>query len=613
VIFSMFGSSLFGQAFFRVGEVPLPAIENAGFGNMIAGVDLDGDGYPEVYAVNNNWADNGAELIPRIYKFEFNGINGWDLVWSATLDIPLQNTWPALTIGDLDGDGKPEVIWGPVNFTNATTNPNPARIVVFEVKGDGSDELGVPDPNNVGNFLPNATWTITDQDNENHRPFRWFATDIDNDAQQELVMVTRAGPLHFAVVSVSDIPDNGDGSETWTLEAWDDSNAAGGTTYYDLAVIDSSFYMFRDNGDVTPVTYDNGVYTVHPAKVNFTNGGSWNSASVVDIDNDGTEEIVVGSWGAGSKKVFLIQGYGDGITSTEIADFTTLTGGGRLNGGAAGDINGDGRLDFVFGSRESTPNGAIVRLSYQGGPIDQAASYAATVIDQEYQAGGRWMHIGIGDLDGDDPLEVIYGEGTGGVAPLVVLDITGDLPVELTSFGASVVDGFVQLKWATATEINNHGFEVQRKSGESDFSTIGFVQGKGTTTESQSYSYVDSRVEEGIYSYRLKQVDHDGSFAYSDVVEIDITAPIEFSLSQNYPNPFNPVTTINFSLAVESNVTLKIFNTLGEEVAILINSEVKNAGTHNVRFDAASFASGTYIYRLEAGEFVQTKKMNLLK
>jgi len=187
------------------------------------------------------------------------------------------------------------------------------------------------------------------------------------------------------------------------------------------------------------------------------------------------------------------------------------------------------------------------------------------------------------------------------------------VPVEFGVFSASVSDGFVNLSWSTATETNNRGFEIQRKVTGSDFVTIGFVQGKGTTTQIQSYSFVDNNVQAGKYQYRLKQIDLDGSYSISSIVEVSILSPIEFNLAQNYPNPFNPSTTINFSLAKESNVNLKVFDLLGQEIISLVNNEFMTAGSYSYKFDASKLASGTYIYRLEAGNFVQTKKMTLTK
>ncbi len=169
---------------------------------------------------------------------------------------------------------------------------------------------------------------------------------------------------------------------------------------------------------------------------------------------------------------------------------------------------------------------------------------------------------------------------------------------------------------STATETNNQGFEVQRSLG-GEFETIAFVDGHGTTTETQDYSYTDRYVNAGSYSYRLKQVDFDGTFEYSSVVEANVPAPAEFALDQNYPNPFNPSTKIEFRLAVDSKVSLKVFNVLGQEVASLVNANLV-AGGHSVNFDASSLNSGVYLYRVEATgidgtNFVDVKKMILTK
>jgi hypothetical protein len=190
------------------------------------------------------------------------------------------------------------------------------------------------------------------------------------------------------------------------------------------------------------------------------------------------------------------------------------------------------------------------------------------------------------------------------------------VPVELTSFTASANNNEVVLNWSTATETNNQGFEVQRSYGN-EFVTIAFVEGHGTTTQTQVYSYTDKNVNAGIYNYRLKQVDFDGSFEYSDVVEVDVPAPAVFALEQNYPNPFNPSTMISFRLAVDSKVSLTVFNVLGQEVASLLNGNLV-AGSHQITFDATSLNTGVYMYRIEAAgidgtNFVDVKKMILTK
>jgi photosystem II stability/assembly factor-like uncharacterized protein len=186
------------------------------------------------------------------------------------------------------------------------------------------------------------------------------------------------------------------------------------------------------------------------------------------------------------------------------------------------------------------------------------------------------------------------------------------LPVELTSFTAITNGSEVTLNWSTVSEINNLGFEIQRSFESTDFVTVGVVYGKGTTTERQDYSYSDKNLAEGKYSYRLKQIDFNGSFEYSDVVEVDFRAFNSYLLEQNYPNPFNPTTTIGFGIQNKSNVKITILNSIGEEVAVVLNEE-KEPGYHQVEFNAANLPSGVYFYRLQSGNFVEIKKMLLLK
>jgi len=188
----------------------------------------------------------------------------------------------------------------------------------------------------------------------------------------------------------------------------------------------------------------------------------------------------------------------------------------------------------------------------------------------------------------------------------------GLIPVELTSFTAAAVDNSVELKWNTATELNNSGFEIERSSQGTEWENIAFIQGNGTTTQSTDYSYTDRNLNSGSYSYRLRQVDYDGSFEYSEIVDVEITNPVQFELSQNYPNPFNPSTTIKFAIPEASDVTITVFNALGENVATLLNKNME-PGNHSVNFDASGFNSGIYFYRIEAANFTQVKKMTLLK
>ncbi len=203
-------------------------------------------------------------------------------------------------------------------------------------------------------------------------------------------------------------------------------------------------------------------------------------------------------------------------------------------------------------------------------------------------------------------------------------DIDAVLPVELTTFNAHVIQNEkVILNWETATEVNNFGFEIERQSVKGHLNKnelpkdawvkVGFVDGHGNSSSSKKYSFVDSYLGNGTrFVYRLKQIDIDGGFAYSNIVEVEVM-PNEFSLKQNFPNPFNPSTRISFTLPQRANVKLFVTDILGREVVRLINNETKEAGNYEVNFDASELASGIYYYTLSAGDFVQTKKMLLQK
>ena len=216
--------------------------------------------------------------------------------------------------------------------------------------------------------------------------------------------------------------------------------------------------------------------------------------------------------------------------------------------------------------------------------------------------------VGIGIVAGDNLADL---ESNTDAAQAIWESIV--IPVELTSFAANVNNnGQVVLNWETATELNNLMFEIERKDANSEFRTIGYVNGAGTTTEPQQYSYVDATVSTGTYTYRLKNVDYDGRTYYSDAVEVDVKGPLTFALEQNYPNPFNPSTNIKFSVPESGDIKLAVYNIVGEEVAVLINGFTE-AGFYNVEFDAAGLPSGIYLYKLQSANSVETRKMVLLK
>ena len=181
------------------------------------------------------------------------------------------------------------------------------------------------------------------------------------------------------------------------------------------------------------------------------------------------------------------------------------------------------------------------------------------------------------------------------------------VPVELISFNATIVEGKVRLDWYTATETNNSGFKIQRSTDGANYENIFFIGGNGTTTTRNVYSYLDESVSSGVYYYRLKQVDFDGSFEYLNVVAVDLGTPKEFVLEQNYPNPFNPKTVINYQVPVEGLISIKVYDVLGNEIKTLVD-EQKSPGIYSVELDASQLTSGIYFYKLTSDDFSSPEK-----
>ncbi len=192
-----------------------------------------------------------------------------------------------------------------------------------------------------------------------------------------------------------------------------------------------------------------------------------------------------------------------------------------------------------------------------------------------------------------------------------VIDST-TVPVELTDFSTKINGDEVLLSWETSSEINNQHFEIQRSIANSDFHTIGVVNGNGTSTENHKYSYTDKLSSKGVYAYRIKQVDYDGSFKFSNVLEVKYSGVKEFTLYQNYPNPFNPATTIGYELPEAGYISLKIYDVLGNEVA-LVDQGFKQAGLHETVFDGRSLSSGIYVYSIQLNNKIFNKNMIILK
>ncbi len=326
-----------------------------------------------------------------------------------------------------------------------------------------------------------------------------------------------------------------------------------------------------------------------------------------DINNNGTPDILIS--GINPNVYVLDGGNGQyiwgGFTGGNILGISVLTDltGDGLNEVATASLN---NLLHVYNGRSGQ---VIFNYAFGGGGNSTAAEHVCPVDDfdrnfsYEFAAGSR------------DGRVIMF---SGGVDAI---------PVELTSFTASVNSNNVLLNWSTATEINNRGFEIQRlkvknKMSDETWEILGFVEGNGTTTQKSVYYFNDNNLEPGNYIYRLKQMDFDGTFTISNEIEVEIGLPINFTLEQNFPNPFNPTTIIKYALPFESKVKLSVFNALGEEVNVLVN-EFNSAGYHQYEWNGLNssgnrVSSGIYFYRIETEslngqKFNDVKKMLMLK
>ncbi len=373
-------------------------------------------------------------------------------------------------------------------------------------------------------------------------------------------------PVDYATVEAST-----DGGSSWTL-LWFKAGVSDRNQHISLSLFDGNW------------TTDT-IYTVRVRFSTFQNGG-------------------ISSWWALDNVTIIAY---DGILTHNHPYITSV------------NVNYDGQPTSIINWQHALPVPGDIIQRKEGTPLSNdpyhtiatvPASYTNTYIDSTVSDSTIYTYR-IGYPEG---WYVYSNEATAYVYPPV--------PVELVSFRGNIVNGDVVLNWVTATELNNKGFEVERSQiseirSQNEWKNVGFVEGNGTTTRPNSYSFTDENLTSGKYRYRLKQIDFNGTFKYSNVVDIEVNLSEEFSLSQNFPNPFNPVTIIKYSIpAVGTSfmkfVQLKVYDALGNEVATLVNEE-QPAGIYSIKFDGSRLSSGVYFYKLKAGNLTAAKKLILIK
>ena len=295
-----------------------------------------------------------------------------------------------------------------------------------------------------------------------------------------------------------------------------------------------------------------------------------------------------------------------------------------------GGTNGPGTGAYTVGNAYwlCVPTGGAgysydITLNYDDSQLGPISPEADARIGKSDDGGTTWVPsivagTGAGQYALNTTLNTLTLYGQTSFSYFVMSDLDNLVPVELSSFSASVNRRVVNLNWSTVTEVNNSGFEIERKEASSQsYSKIGFVQGNGTTSSAKNYTYEDRNLSTGKYNYRLKQMDYNGNYKYYELSSlVDVGIPTKFDISQNYPNPFNPSTKINFDLPFDSKVQIKVFDMTGREMAQILN-ESKSAGYYTAQFNASSLSSGIYFYQINATggnqSFVRTMKMVLVK
>jgi len=614
------------------------------FGTLLAPenlaiADINGDGKPDMLAANTA-VDNISVFINRTgvgtSPASFGGTEFSMQAGSAPMSILIQ---------DLNGDGKPELVSGDYN-NNAVSvfvnNTSPGAVIpVYSAAQNFSTGTGSPAALGTGDFNLDGKYDLAVVNAEPGGGYIAIflnttapgSSTISFSAQTDFAMANGPRTVEIGDVNGDGKPDlistNGldniasiflntttPGAATPTFSARTDFSTGNEPQSLTLADFngDGKIDFATSNGISNNVsvffnTTTPGAGTpAFSGPTNFAGMGTCWGITSADFNGDGKPDIAVTTISADSIAVML-------NSTTPGASSPTFYPHKRFGTGtipyrvSAGDVNGDGKPDIVTANRNSNDISVLLNTTTPGTTIP------GFLAKRNFSTGATTqpMDIFIGDLNSDGkPDLAAANNGTDNVS--VFLN-TADfpLPVELISFTASAEGQNVNLKWSTAEELNNKGFDIERNSFGSEWKKIGSIEGMGTTNNVTQYSFGDNGLNTGTYSYRLKQIDYNGNFTYYSLAgEVVVGVPAKFSLAQNYPNPFNPETKINYELPENGFVSLKIYDMAGKEVMQLVNN-VQDAGYYSVKFSGVNLSSGIYFYKLSAENFTAVKKMVLVK
>jgi photosystem II stability/assembly factor-like uncharacterized protein len=372
-------------------------------------------------------------------------------------------------------------------------------------------------------------------------------------------------------------------------------------------------FINQSNGWATKDDYDGGIYKSTDGGINWIQKNSASSSSIFFLDENngwvvGNEGSILKSTNGGETWTTRNSGTTNDLKCVK---FYNLNFGMCVGDGGIVLLSTDGGESW-FTQNSGTTN-KLNDITFTNSSTIWLAGVNGTILNTT-DLGTTWTSYN--DVTENDLTSISFAnENTGWFAGMngSMFNFHNNIvPVELISFSAKLNNDLVQLNWQTATELNNQGFEIEKCIDMKNWENIGFIEGHGTISSPQNYSFTD-RSATGVnkLKYRLKQVDFDGKCKYSNQVEVEIV-PSEFALYQNYPNPFNPTTKIAYKISKESKVILKVYDILGAEVISLVN-EIKAPGNYEIELSGLNLPSGTYIYRMSAGDFVETRKMVLMK
>lgn len=578
-----------------------------GSGQVLYAINKDTSyvtGWPKTYAVNNEvaWSisfgdidgDGQGELVTgvggalggKIYAYEKDGtdVTGFPF---TTGKYPM-----GVTLADVDNNGSLEIVFGDRVYRanvlkgDGTQMPGWPKLMdryvaanasVGDVNNDGFKEIFIQSTKKIhgfdkdGNTLPGFPYTIRDTVNGSNSYSASILVDIDNDGQKEIVFGSHESSAGVMYV----IKNNGTTYPGWpkTCVGW----VYGAPSIADVDGDDTLDILFPEYGSsTTPDCFIYGFKKDGTALPNFPLGpffGMANQITIANLDSDPAMELLFdqniqfgdsGYYNAVNLDNTPVTGYPLNVQKNTSFQQPSLL-----------DVDGNNTLDIFGGSFNfAAPKDAFYYLWNTGLPYNEDEILL--------------------------PMYLYDAQHTG------YFNKYNTIPVELESFTSLVNGNKVTLNWSTSTETNNSHFIIKR-----DGNVIGNVTGKGTTSEKQIYSFVDQNLLNGTYTYTLVQVDYDGTSKVASSLTADVNS-LTYTLSQNYPNPFNPTTNISFSIAMDGNVKLSVYNILGQEVAQLVNGFLK-AGVHKINFDASSLSTGTYFYKITANNYSEVKKLSLVK